>query len=540
MALTEGRGVDVALNSLAGQFIPRTLAALAPGGRFVEIGKTDIWDRTRVRAIRPDVQYHTLYLGEIIESRPDRTLQMLAGVVAACVRGDLKPLPVRSFPLEDAASAFRHMAQAKHIGKVVLAPARRPGVGGAADLPVASDATYLITGGLGSLGLNVARWLASQGARHLVLLGRREPGEAAARAVRELQQAGVRVVVEQADVADASALDEVLVRLDGSMPALRGVVHAAGVLDDGVIAQQDWARFAAVMRPKVDGAWNLHRATFDRPLDFFVLFSAAASAFGSAGQANYAAANAFLDTLAYLRRAQDMPALSVSWGVWADGGMVSALGARDQQRLAQHGLDAMPAGDALAALGELLTHQRATAIVADVDWTRYRSWVHQLPPWLSAITAERRAKVSAAEAEPTLRATLADAPPARRLSLLVSHVHHQALRVLGLPPTYPLDAFQGLRDVGLDSLMAIELRNHLQRSVERDLPTTLAFDYPTVDAIARHIMSVIASEAPRPSTAAVEDRALADEVDALTDAEAEALLDAELAGLGPPEGSPRE
>jgi NADPH:quinone reductase-like Zn-dependent oxidoreductase len=536
MALTDGQGVDVALNSLAGQFIPRTLATLAPGGRFVEIGKTDIWDRTRVRTIRPDVQYHTLYLGEIIESRPDRTAQMLADVVASCVRGELKPLPVRAFALDDAASAFRYMAQARHIGKVVLTPARRPGAGLQADVPVGPQGTYLITGGLGSLGLHVARWLVALGARHLVLIGRRDPGEAAATAVRELEQAGVQIVIEQADIAEADALDAVLARLDASMSPLRGVVHAAGVLDDGVIAQQQWPRFAAVMRPKVDGAWNLHRATFDRPLDFFVLFSAAASAFGSAGQANYACANTFLDTLAHLRRAHDLPALSVSWGAWAEGGMISALATRDRQRLAEQGLGAMAPADALAALAELIAQPRATAIVADMDWDRYRGWVSQLPPWLTAVTAERRVKATPADADPTLLALLADAPPARRLSLLVAHVHQQALRVLGLPPTYPLDAYQGLRDVGLDSLMAIELRNHLQRSVERDLPTTLAFDYPTVDAIARHVMSVLSATA-RPQSApqdAVEP--VADDVDALTDAEAAALLNAELAGLQSSEG----
>jgi acyl transferase domain-containing protein/acyl carrier protein len=535
MELTDGRGIDVAIDAIGGEFAAVTLASLAPGGRFVAVGSAGSWDLARVRSIRPDVQYHALYLDDLVRTRPERTSRILADTLESCAVGALKSLPTRTYALEHASAAFRHVADARHAGAAVLVPREHgagPSLGSRAVTQVVADATYVITGGLGSLGLHVANWLASRGARHLALVGRRAKTAAAAAAIAGLERSGVEVTIERCDVGDLAEVAGVFTRVGNRMPAVRGVVHAAGVLDDGVVAQQDWTRFAAVMRPKVGGAWNLHRATAGMPLDFFVLFSGAASTIGSAGQSNYAAANSFLDGLAHLRAAQGLPVLSVSWGPWADGGMAESLSSRDRQRLVEQGMAPMASDLALEALGDVLGRPLATVMIADMDWARRRAWSGTPPPWLSVVAAERREKSPVSE--PSLLESLAAAPPARRLPLLVSHVHHVALRVFGLPSAHPLDPHQGLRDVGLDSLMAIELRNHLQRAVDCDLPTTLAFDYPTVDEIARYLGEVLALDLGAATGVAETGTApnAVDEIDTLSDDDAEALLNAELAGLG--------
>jgi acyl transferase domain-containing protein/acyl carrier protein len=538
--VTGGRGVDVALNSLAGDFIPRTLSVVAPSGRFVEIGKTGIWGGAEMKAARPDVEYHALYLGEIFETDPVRTREMLVGLGDAITVGTLRPLPVRSFPVESAADAFRFMAQARHIGKVVLAPPPAPSLHRG---PVVEpDATYLVTGGLGSLGLHVARWLVGSGARHLLLAGRNAPSEAARQEIAALENEGVRIDIVAADVASREDVDDLLDHANASMPPLRGIVHAAGVLDDGVLLEQDWRRFAVVMAPKVSGAWNLHEATLGLPLGFFVMFSSAASALGSPGQSGYAAANAFMDALAQHRHACGLPALSINWGAWTKGGMAAGMSQRAAARWAEHGLGAMSAADALALFADALRRDDAQVMLVEMDWRSYLRQFDRMPALLERLVPHGpAASRESAAASPAVRLgeTVAALPSVRRIGALVDHVHAQALRVLGLPATYPLDPEQGLRDAGLDSLMAVELRNQLQSDTGKHLPTTLAFDYPTVKAIAGHLAEVLQLSLADGAVGAL-DLAATDNgaagLDEMTDAEAEALLRAELAGLGTAQG----
>ena len=525
-----GRGVDVAVNSLAGDFIPKTLGAMAPGGRFVEIGKTGIWDARQVRAARPDVSYHALYLGEIFERDPARTQEMLGDLVQSIEAGSLRPLPLEVFDLEDAAAAFRHMAQARHIGKVALSS---PAAGPARHRPVGITpvATYLVTGGLGSLGLHVARWLVDAGARHLVLVGRRAPSASSSQAMAALDAAGGQVVVIEADVARRADVDRVIAHISRSMPPLKGVVHAAGILDDGVVIEQQWTRFESVMRPKVLGAWNLHEATRDTRLDFFVCFSSIASTLGSPGQSNYAAANAMLDALAHHRRSLGLPALSINWGPWTDGGMAAAASGQMTQRWADRGLHGLSPEEALKGLADAMNGDDAQVIVARIDWAGFARQFTPAPSLIRQLVADPPA---AATAPPPARLAdvLNSAPPIRRMSMLVDYVLKQALRVLGLPGSYPLEPEQGLRDVGLDSLMAVELRNQLQAGTDAHLPTTLAFDFPTVNAIASHLAAVMSLDTGNATVPAVESSvdSFAEQLGDLSDAEAEALLNAELSG----------
>jgi acyl transferase domain-containing protein/acyl carrier protein len=493
MARTGGEGVDVVLNSLAGEFIARSMAVLRPGGRFLEIGKRGIWDAERARRERGDVRYVAYDLADVLRDDPALFRAMLVDLVAAFVDGTLAPLPRRLFPLSAAAEAFRFMAQARHIGKIVLTLTDVETAGDAGlPRPVRADATYLVTGGLGGLGLEIAAGLVAEGARSLVLMGRRPPSAVAAAVVERLREAGAEVVVVQVDVSDREQLRRALAGVAGTMPPLRGVVHAAGVLDDGMLAQQTWPRFAHVLAPKAAGAWNLHVLTAEAGLDFFVLFSSIASTLGAPGQGNYAAANAFMDGLAHLRRSRGLPALSINWGGWSQVGMAAGLEARHDRRRAQAGLGVITPRDGVDVFAELRGGPSAQVAVVPVDWPVFaRRFAAGPPAILEALVTGGRAPGSGRESRDgaDLVRRLTAAPGEDRHEILAGYVTAQVTGVLGVRDSLDLDRSQGLTELGMDSLMAVELKNRLEAGVGRRLPPTLAFDWPTIDALAAFLLN---------------------------------------------------
>ena len=383
--------------------------------------------------------------------------------------------------------AFR--GEDRYVARLVRAAATeptRPGPG------IRSEGAYLITGGLGGLGLTVARWLVAQGARNLVLLGRREPTAEAREAIAEMEAQGARVRALRADVSRPEDITRVLAEIAASLPPLRGIVHAAGVLDDGVLLEQDLERFATVMAPKVAGAWTLHTHTQRLPLDFFVLFSSGASLLGSPGQGNYAAANAFLDALAHHRRALGLPALSINWGPWAEVGMAARLRDQDQRRHMDQGVGLIPPAQGVQVLGELLRQRSAQVGVLIIDWTML---LGQVPvdarsPVYSRVALESPARQNAdpgATPRHELLRQLEEVPPGKREAILLAHVQEQVVKVLGLNPSRPPGQQEGLTEIGMDSLMAVELRKRLEASVARSLPATLAFENPTIEAISAYL-----------------------------------------------------
>ena len=492
MARTGGRGVDVVLNAMNGDWIPKSLSVLAPRGRFLEIGKAGIWTNEQVAAARPDVEYHVIYMADvdpaIVGGILDRTRQ-------AIERGTLVPLPTREYPLERAADAFRFMAQARHIGKIVVVDEStaggRPESRGTWPT-VQPDATYLITGGLGSLGLLVARRLAAMGATQLAMVGRSAPSPAAAAAIRELEESGVAVTIARGDIGSRADVDRILADIASSAAPLRGIVHAAGVLDDGMLPQQEWARFERVFRPKVAGTWHLHDATRALPLDFFVMFSSISSLFGAAGQANYAAANAFLDAMAHHRRAGGRRGISINWGPWGEAGMAADSGRRDRQRWRERGITAFTNEQALGALETLMRGDAVQPCVLDVDWSAFLAQYPpgQEPPVVRELVRGRAAARTAvvADARETLMRELEGAPPNRREPIVMTHVRSLALKVLGLGGAEPIEPAVALTELGLDSLMAVELRNALSASVGKPLAATLLFKYPTLEALTRYLV----------------------------------------------------
>ncbi|QRR36015.1 type I polyketide synthase [Hydrogenophaga sp. YM1] len=476
---SKGEGVDIVLNSLAGDFIPASLGLLRPGGHFIEIGKTGIWDAAKVGAEFPGVHYHPLYLGEVAAERPEFVRDMLRDLLADFETGVLKPLPQRLYPIEAAEDAFRFMGQGHHVGKIVITQHHAPAV--------RADASYLVTGGLTGLGLVTARWLAREGARHLVLMGRRAPSAEAQAAIAELEAAGVRVRVAQGDVADAAQVSAVVDGLGRDMPRLRGVVHAAGLVDDGTLAELGPERFEAVLSPKVRGAWNLHQATARLALDFFVCFSSGAALMGSPGQGNYAAANTFMDALAHLRRSQGRHALSINWGSWAEVGMAAGLGELHHRRWAAMGLGMITPDEGMRMLGQMLRGARAPQMAA-MPLVRARLPAN-LGPFFSALVdaAPTKAAAPAAEAVDILP-RLSETPAPERHAVLSDFLADQVVRVLALGAAHHVDPQRSLIDLGMDSLMAMELRNRIQASLKATVAVADLLQGPSVSSLASSLL----------------------------------------------------
>lgn len=499
MKATGGHGVDVVLNSLPGEYITRSLSILAAYGRFVEIGKTDIYQNKPLGLFpfRNNLSYFALDLERVCRERPGLVRSLLLELMAMFQQGSLKPLPHNIFPVEDAANAFRYMARRKNIGKVVLsftsAETRNRSNRSAA---LRSDATYLITGGHGGLGLAVARWLVEKGARHLVLLSRSGATPAGTEIIAELTGKGAAVATIQADVSNESDVARALSEIRNTMPPLRGVIHAAGVLDDRLLLNLDADSFRRVLAPKFLGAWILHTLTADLPLEFFVVFSSVASVLGSPGQANYAAANAFLDGLAHDRRSRGLPCLSINWGPWAEAGMAARTSSA--RGPASRVMRLLAPAQALAALDHLFEKNGpAQAVAMSVDWTQLaRSFNGQQPPALISDLIREKARPTAAEVahESGPRLSLQEllaAPAARRHTLLLAHVQKSLAQVMALDAT-ELDPEESLSNLGLDSLMALELQHALEESFGAKLPIDLLMGMPSLNEFVRRLLDILA------------------------------------------------
>jgi NADPH:quinone reductase-like Zn-dependent oxidoreductase len=478
MRLSGGQGVDVALNSLAGEAIAKGLATLRDYGRFLEIGKRDIAEDNRLglRPFRKNLSFFAIDLDRMCRERPAFVGDMLADVVRQVREGLFEPLPLQSFSLSDASSAFRAMAQARHVGKIVLSA---PDRGEVKVLPhcnkpslFAPDAAYLITGGTGGLGLTTARWMVRQGARHLALISRHGASGIEA-AIDEMRKAGAQVAAIRADVARREEVRRALEEVDNSMPPLKGIIHAAGVLDDGMLAEMDIERFAYVMGPKISGAWNLHLETLDRGLDLFLLFSSAASLLGSPGQANYSAANAFLDALAHHRRASGLPAMSINWGPWAEVG----LAARPDRggRLALHGIGSITPSQGVEILELLLKQNAAQVGVMPVDWRQWKlSYAGAGGSKMISLLLDGSDRGSIEPGRQMSKQgltaqTLMEAEAGDRERLLQMYLRDKVALGLGLAPS-SVELNWPLSKHGLDSLLAVELKHRIEADLGVSVP----------------------------------------------------------------------
>jgi acyl transferase domain-containing protein/acyl carrier protein len=399
------------------------------------------------------------------------------------------------------------------------------------------EATYLITGGLGGLGLQVAQWMVAQGARHLALIGRNPPSDSAEVVLQTLRRQGAQVAVLQADVADRSQMAEVLQAIEPHFPPLRGCLHAAGVLSDGLLRQLSWEQFERVMQPKMMGAWVLHELTQDKPLDFFILFSSASALIGFPGQANYAAANVFLDALAHYRQAQGLPALSINWGPWAEVGLAAATTQRGE-RLAQRGVESLQPEEGLRLLEQLMRGNTAQAGVFPFDLSRWSAF-YPVVDHLPYFTRLRHDPTVPAQGHSTgfsLRESLEAADPPHRRVWLEDYLREQVAQALRCTPER-IHRQAPLGNLGVDSLLGLEIRNRLEAASGLSLPVTLLWNYPTLADLAAHLAEQLAvpleitEQTLELVDAAWERNPTRDYVESLSDQEAEALLLQELERL---------
>jgi mycoketide-CoA synthase len=478
---THGQGMDVVLNSLSGDFVDASLQLLSRGGHFVEIGKTDIRLPADIAATHPGVDYQAY---DLASASPQSLQPAWAALTKLFAAGSVNPLPTTSFGLRNAPQAFRDMSQARHTGKIVLIP---PAV-------LDPEGTVLITGGTGMLGALFAEHLVTRyGVAHLLLVSRSGPNAAGAAELQQrLTELGAHVTITSSDTSDPAEVQAALDTIDASHP-LTAVIHTAGVLDDAMVTDLTPEQLDTVLAAKADAAWHLHQLTAGRDLAAFVLFSSAAGYLGGPGQANYAAANAFLDALARQRHHTQLPATSVAWGYWqTPSGMTAHLNTVDVSRLASTGLTPITNERGLALFDAALTSARPNLLASPLNTgalTR-RARQNLLDPILSALVTSRR---QAATASPrTLAAQLAGQTPQQRLKTLTEMVTATTASVLSHPDPAALDPNRPFKELGIDSLTALELRNSLNQQTGLALPATLAFDHPTPTSLATHLAGLLA------------------------------------------------
>ena len=488
MNVTDNQGVDLVLNSLTGEAITTSLSILAPYGRFLELGIRDIVQNSQI-GLQPfirNLSYFSIALAKMMLERPIQFQRLFHEVLVMADQRTISPLPLTLFPATEIKDAFRYMAQARHIGKIVVHFDTR------AEVPIvrcqpklfSADGSYLITGGLGGIGQALATWMINQGARHLILVSRHIDARSAI--VEQLRQPDVSIILLQADVSQQKDINTIMEYINMQAPPLRGVFHAAGVADDGILLHQTRARFEAVFAPKIRGSWLLDAATRTQPLDFFVLFSAGSTLLGGPGQGNYVAANAFMDALVHKRKREGLPGLSINWGPWSEVGAFAQSSDQMIKQISFRGIGTVPVDQALDCLAYLLSQDIAQIGVLPLNVRQWRQFYpkasdgHLLDKFVDQ-TSNR------VPIESDIRIKFEITPSDQHVFLMAQHIREQVAHVLRLSPER-IDVLAPLQSLGLDSLMGLELRNRLEQSLALRFSATLIWSYPTITSLAEYLV----------------------------------------------------
>ena len=499
MDATGGRGVDIVLNSLAGRAVTQSLKCLAPFGRFVELGKTDVYRNSKLGLERlgENLSYFVVDVDRLALQKPELHREIMAQVVALFERGELVPHEITEFPMSRLVDAMKLMTRSAFRGKIVLSTEQDA----VAALPPRQaefrpDRSYLISGGASGFGLQIAQWMAARGARNLVLLSRSGPKSDEDReALESLRSRGVRILLAHADITDRAAIDRLVLDLSRELLPLAGVIHGAAVLEDASLPTMDMRRFERVFAPKAQGAWNLHAATSaaGAELDFFLMLSSISSMFGVYGQLNYAAANFFQDSLALYRRQLGLPATSVNLGLLGDYAGMSQ--SKHDQRgvvtlLESHGMLVMPLADVLAKLEAALVQQPIQRMAARFDWSRFRTAYPHLArdarfvDWMSGPSSSRGNRTSRFN----LRAALAELEPEARQARLQHELTAVLARMLDAAPD-KIDVSVSIENHGLDSLMLTELQVWIVRLLDINLPLIKLLKGPSIATLAADLLA---------------------------------------------------
>ncbi len=495
MRLTQGEGIDVVLNSISGEAINRNLDVLRPFGRFLELGKRDFYENSRIglRPFRNNISYFGIDADQLLIERPALAGQLFGEMMALFDQGVLRPLPYRVFPANRVREAFRYMQQSRQIGKVVVSfsgQTPKPTLNESVFEPLQLDAnaSYLVTGGLSGFGLRTAQWLAEKGAGTLILLGRSGASTAEAKqAIAKLEAEGVQLKVYACDVADYHALRAVFADIEAHLPPLKGLVHAAMVLDDGIIRNLTAEQFHQVLAPKMLGAQHLHELTLQKSLDFFVMYSSVTTYLGNAGQANYVAANMFLESLAQSRRQQGLAAVYAAWGAIADAGYLSRKEAVLDALQSKLGGEALTAERALSMLEKLIQTDLSGAAIVDFDWSTIQRFMPSAK--VSPKFTEQRHYATAGNEDgqsEDIHALIADLDEQAAHDLICDLLLAEVGQILRLP-LEKLSADKSVFDLGMDSLMGMELVMAIEVRFGVRLPVMALTEGATVSRIANKI-----------------------------------------------------
>jgi amino acid adenylation domain-containing protein/thioester reductase-like protein len=494
LEITQGKGVDAVLNSLAGDFIPKSMSVLAPFGRFLEIGKIDIYRNSKIglEALKNNISYFVIDLAQHLERKPALVAKMFQELGERFAASDYAPLPHTVFPITKVVDAFRYMAQGKHVGKNVLSFDEKQ----IAISPCTEDghrfranATYLITGGAGGFGLEVAKWMVHQGAHNVVLFSRGGPrGEAAIRDIEQLRSAGANILDARGDATKLEDVQRVVRQIQDELPPLKGVIHAAMVLDDEFIGVLDERRFNTALEPKMLGAWSLHTATVGIDLEHFVCFSSYSSIVGVPKQSNYNAGNFFLDSLAHYRRERGLPALTVNWGPLLGAGFVER-NRKTADFLEKIGTKPFNMPESLRILGRLTLLDIMQMAVARVEWQTLSKACLNLTR-ANTYTAVTR-ETADSERGGSLLARLQSCGPDSRPDLIEDFISAQVASVFAVPEE-KVDRDAALTSLGLDSLMAVELTNRIEREVGTSIPMGSLLGGPSIKVLAQTILRLVA------------------------------------------------
>ncbi|MEX2579662.1 MAG: amino acid adenylation domain-containing protein [Verrucomicrobiales bacterium] len=495
MRITEGEGVDAVLNSLAGDFIPKNFSVLKTFGRYMEIGKIDVYGNSKIglEPLRNNISFFVIDLAQHLESKPTYISKMFSDLEAMFQAGNYRPLPSTVFPVTEAVEAFRYMAAGKHIGKNVLdfdVPEIEIGQPTEEGHRFRGDGTYLITGGAGGFGLELAAWMAKNGARHFALMSRSGPKDEAIEKIEALRGAGISFMDARGDVTVRADVDKVVADIQNSDAPLLGVVHGAMVLDDEFIVELDRERFDNVLRPKMLGAWNLHEATLDIPLEHFISFSSFSAVIGAVKQSNYNAGNVFLDQLSHYRHSIGLPALTFNWGALKGAGFV-ARNEKTQQYLEMVGLGATDMDETLHLFGLGVPTDIVQLGAARCDWqalARFSPSVGRSNMFLPVVPR------SSTGGGDSMAARIFEAPADKRLGLVEDLVAAQVGAVLGTDAAR-LDKDAPLTNLGLDSLMAIELVNRIEEKLGMSMPMGSVLNGPNIRDLSAPVLEKLLESA---------------------------------------------
>lgn len=485
--LTHSEGVDIILNSLNKEYIPIGLKSLSHQGRFVEIGKIDVWDKKQVSQLRPDVNYYNFDLSEMDSSELSLlNKSILEKIVDYLEKEEIKPLPTTIYRLDEVQEAFNALSRGANIGKLVISFTDEESYI-PKPLKIHCDRTYLITGGFGALGLFTAKWLAEKGAKFIALIGRSIPHPTSQNEhLTYLKQKGVNLISLQGDISNPKDIEKIFENLQSHYPPLSGIFHAAGVLEDGPIHTQSWQTFDKVFSPKIYGTWLLHEQSLRiKDLDFFISYSSIASITGSSGQVNYAAANAYIDSIMKWRSTNlGKPGLTINWGPWADIGMAANLNQSHIENIENKGMKFLKPELGMLTLFDKGGSDKAQFIIGDFDWEKYRS---TLP--IENMFFEKFSVQDGIHSEPKIELHhILSLPSNERLYHVRNIIRKTLSKILHFEDFNEIELNAKFSELGLDSLVSVEFKNIIEKNFNVSLNATLIFDYPSIPLLADHLL----------------------------------------------------